>query len=79
MALRYRDLLDDTSATVGRIAEFAGLPFDGPLSERASVPLPLSRSTVSAPDRDKWRGHAEVIEALAAQYAPLAGELANLD
>ncbi|HEV2219285.1 MAG TPA: sulfotransferase [Casimicrobiaceae bacterium] len=78
LPLRYCDLLDDTTATIRRIVEFAGLPFDGPLKERASAPLPLSRSTVSAPERDKWRRHAEVIEALAAQYAPLARELASL-
>jgi hypothetical protein len=41
--------------------------------------LPLSRATVSAPDRAKWRNHAGVIEALASRYAPLEDELASLD
>jgi hypothetical protein len=77
-AVRYRDLLDDGAETVRGIAEFAGLPFDGPLRERASAPLPLSRTTVSPPDRDKWRRHAEAIEALADRYAPLERELAQL-
>ena len=79
LALRYRDLLDDSAATVRRIAEFAGVPFEGPLRNRASAPLPLSRTTVSAPARDKWRRHAQAIEALATRYAPLESELASLD
>lgn len=79
LALRYRDLLDDSAATVRRIAEFAGVPFEGPLRDRASAPLPLSRTTVSAPARDKWRRHARAIEALAPVYAPLEHELASLD
>ena len=78
MAVRYRDLLDASAETIRRIAGFAGLPFDGSLRERASAPLPLSRTTVSAPDRDKWRRHAEAIEALADRYAPLERELAGL-
>jgi hypothetical protein len=78
LPVRYRDLLDDSAATVRRIAEFADLPFDGPLRERASAPLPLSRTTVSAPDRNKWRRQAEAIEALASRYAPLEGALASL-
>ena len=79
LALRYRDLLDDSAATVRRIAEFAGVPFEGPLRDRVSAPLPLSRTTLSAPARDKWRRHARAIEALAPVYAPLEHELARLD
>lgn len=78
LPVRYRDLLDDSAATVRRIAEFADLSFDGPLRERASAPLPLSRTTLSAPDRDKWRRHAPEIEALVALYAPLEHELGSL-
>ncbi|HSQ80228.1 MAG TPA: sulfotransferase [Casimicrobiaceae bacterium] len=78
LPLRYFDLVENTAETLRRIASFADLPFDGPLRERASVPLPLSRTTVSAPDRDKWRRHAREIEALAALYAPLEHELGSL-
>lgn len=79
LPVRYRDLLDDTAATIRKIARFAGLPFEGPLLERASAPLPLSRATVSAPDRNKWRHHAEAIEALASRYVTLERRLATLD
>jgi hypothetical protein len=79
LSVRYRDLLDDGAGTVRMIAEFAALPFDGALRDRASATLPLSRATVSAPDRDKWRRHADAIEALAARYAPLERELAALN
>lgn len=78
LSVRYRDLLDDTMTTVRRIAEFAGVPFDDGLRKRASGRLPLSRATVSAPDRDKWRRSATTIEALASRYAPLERELAEL-
>lgn len=78
LSLRYRDLLDETMTTVGRIVEFAGVPFDHGLRKRASGRLPLSRATVSAPDRDKWRRSAATIEALASRYAPLERELAEL-
>lgn len=79
LSVRYRELLDDSAGTVRMIAEFAGLPFDGPLRERASAALPLSRATVSAPDRDKWRRHREAIEALANRYTSLERELAALN
>lgn len=57
---RYDALLADPAAEVARLCDALGLAWDRPL-DRA---LPPSRFTVSAPSQDKWRRHADLIEAV---------------
>ncbi|HEX7112196.1 MAG TPA: sulfotransferase, partial [Mizugakiibacter sp.] len=57
---RYDALLADPAAEVARLCAALGLAWDRPLDGG----LPPSRFTVSAPSADKWRRHADDIEAV---------------
>jgi len=58
--VRYEDFLADPAGQSQRLCDELGLTWDRPLSDA----LPLSRYTVSKPDAEKWRRHADVIEPL---------------
>lgn len=69
----YSQLLADPQAQIGRLCDWAGLGWDRTLGKT----LPLSRSTISQPDANKWRRHADMIEPrlpdLASTEARIAG------
>lgn len=69
----YSQLLADPQAQIGRLCDWAGLSWDRTLGKT----LPLSRSTISQPDANKWRRHADMIEPrlpdLASTEARIAG------
>jgi hypothetical protein len=52
--LRYEELLDDPEGTARQMADFCGLGWTLAV-EQYLRERPLSRTTVSAPDKDKWR------------------------
>jgi hypothetical protein len=52
--------LSSPQAEIERLAKAVGLEWDQPLGST----LPLSKTTVSSPDRDKWRRIAPVIDAI---------------
>lgn len=58
IAADYARLLSDPQAEVDRLCAWAGVDWDRPLGPE----LPLSRSTMSKPDPEKWRRHAAGIE-----------------
>jgi LPS sulfotransferase NodH len=60
--VRYEDLLQDPRATVGKVFDWLGLRVDATLEQRLASALPNSRYTLTAPDAQKWRAHAEAIE-----------------
>jgi hypothetical protein len=66
-AVAYEELVGDPTHTLQRLAEFAragsGASYTG------SRPLPLSRTTLSPPNPDKWRRWETEIEALSAVFA----------
>ncbi len=69
--LRYEELLDDPAAAAGQLAEFAGLART-PALEQFLAERPLSRTTVSAPEKDKWRRkHGALIERVVPTIAPV--------
>lgn len=55
--LDYSALLADPGGSMQRAAAFAGLGTAPRFSEALKAGLPLSRYTVSAPAKDKWRRH----------------------
>ena len=68
-AVRYDALLRDPPGEVARLCAAVDFESDGAVGQD----LPLSRYTVSKPDAQKWRRHADVIEpALAAVAATIA-------
>lgn len=78
LSVSYRALVTEPGTTLRRIAEFAAIPFEGPLDNCTRQALPLSSTTLSRPQADKWRRHGAQIEALADQYSELAQTLAAL-
>jgi hypothetical protein len=68
-AVRYDALLRDPPGEIARLCAAVDFESDGAVGQD----LPLSRYTVSKPDAQKWRRHADVIEpALAAVAATIA-------
>lgn len=74
IAADYDRLLADPQAEVSRLCDWAGLAWDRPLG----ATLPLSRSTDSAPDPQKWRRHAATIEPRLAALAPAMERIAGV-
>lgn len=65
-ALDYADFLKDPTTEIQRICAALDLGWDRALSKA----LPLSRYTLTRPEPDKWRKHAELIEPLMSELAP---------
>ncbi|HET8818939.1 MAG TPA: sulfotransferase [Xanthomonadaceae bacterium] len=74
ISLDYASLLADPKAEVARLCTWAGLDWDRPLGEE----LPLSRSTMSRPDPDKWRRHADLIEPTLGGLGPVEARIARV-
>lgn len=74
----YRNLIDDTERTVTSIAAFAGVEYEGSLRARACKSLPPSKTIITAPKRDKWKRHSEVLKPLANKYTPMLEKLKQL-
>lgn len=62
--LDYAELLADPAAVVRRAAAFMGLPEAPELRHSLRQGLPLSRYTLSAPAKDKWRRHESALQAV---------------
>lgn len=54
----YDALVDDSQQEMERVAAFIGAEWDVTIDQ----PLPLSRSVLSAPDREKWKRNAADLE-----------------
>lgn len=66
-ALDYADFLKDPATEIQRICTALDLKWDRELNQA----LPLSRYTLTLPEPDKWRRHAELIEPLLPGLAPI--------
>lgn len=64
-ALDYTDFLKDPTTEIQRVCAALDLKWDRELSQA----LPLSRYTLTRPEPDKWRKHAELIEPLMPELA----------
>jgi hypothetical protein len=73
--VRYADLIQHPERTLNMICNFAGLHWDSQSAQIVSRPLPISRFTLSAPAPDKWRKHAQEIEAVFSIFAPIVKRL----
>lgn len=62
MAVGYDDVTDRTTQTIQRICHFAGLEMDEHLRRHVDGPLPYSRYTQTAPQKEKWRRNENLIQ-----------------
>lgn len=65
-SLSYKELITDPAAVLERMCRFAGVP----AGLAATVPLPLSGTSLSPPHVDKWRAHEQSIAACEPLIAP---------
>lgn len=65
-ALSYRQLVENPPAALQALGQFAGVP----LQTVAAKSLPLSRTSLTPPDRDKWRVHEREIAASRQLFEP---------
>ena len=72
----YEALTAEPPATLARLAEFAGV--ERPRIDLAPSDLPLSRTTLTPPDPDKWRRHEAELDELREVWAPVAERIAAL-
>ncbi len=70
----YDALLDDPQQEVTRLARFLDIEWDRTLSG----PLPHSRTTLTAPNREKWRRNAEELKIALPLVANVAERARNL-
>jgi len=56
--LNYDDFLAHSAKTVKQLCVFMDIPYDSGLAEHCSNPLPLSRYTLTEPQKDKWKKNA---------------------
>lgn len=71
---RYDTLVADPDAEVKRLCAFLDVEPDTTLA----APLPLSRHTLSSPDPDKWRRHAEALREVRPYFEPAANRLSAI-
>jgi hypothetical protein len=68
---RYEDVLDNPADAARQLAEFCDLAWT-PAVDKFLAERPLSRTTVSAPEKDKWRQkHGTLIERIVPRIEPL--------
>lgn len=70
----YNMLVADPQAEISRLCSFLDIDWDHPLG----ATLPHSRTTLSSPDPDKWRRHAEALAEVRPYFEPAANRLAEL-
>jgi hypothetical protein len=76
LAVSYAELLAQPRDTLERICRFAGVTADDRLRKAAQSELPLSRTTVSRPDPEKWRRREKEILAV---LPTLSGTLSRIN
>ncbi|HEX7843567.1 MAG TPA: sulfotransferase [Kofleriaceae bacterium] len=74
----YADLTSDPAGTLERICAFAGAPRDARFAEVTGAGLPMSRSVISAPRRDKWRSHEPEIERVIPDVSQVIARLVSV-
>lgn len=62
--VRYEDVLANTGDIVEQLCIFAGVPVGARLKAVLERPLRFSRTTLTAPDHDKWRKNEKAIDAV---------------
>lgn len=77
-SVTYDEAVTYPEATLERLYDFAGVPFEGNARLVAQRPIPNSRSTISPPDPDKWRSNEEAIAPFLAETAATTKRLAEL-
>jgi hypothetical protein len=67
LSIDYQDLITQPSQVIQEFADFAGLQWDEVVQNQCENGLPVSRLTLSSPQRHKWKKHRYFLNAHNAQ------------
>ena len=62
MSIDYHNLINHPGEVIRRFAGFAGLEWDDVVQHRCQNTLPVSRLTLSAPQKHKWKKHLHLLD-----------------
>ena len=72
-AIDYAGLVEDPAAVLAGVSEFAEIDLDAP-----PTPLPLSSTTLTPPDPEKWHRHEEALNGVLARTESIAARAREL-
>ena len=76
--VEYEQLIADPEAQVRKLCQFASLEIDEVLEALLRRPLPLSQTTLTPPNPEKWRRHQKQIDAVLLSLRPITARIAEL-
>ena len=72
--ISYDELTTEPQKAIERVCAFVDIAWD----RRLTAPLPLSKTTLTAPEPDKWRRNGDLIEKIAERIQPTAERARDL-
>jgi hypothetical protein len=76
--VRYADLLTDTKDQLARLCRFAGIEWTNRFENLRPYSLPLSTTTLSPPDPNKWRRHEKLIYSVLPHLEEVKARIAQI-
>lgn len=77
-SISYTKLIENTDSEIERLCSFCKIPYQGILKSMAASPLPLSSTTFSAPDPEKWKKYEAEINRVLPQVEQISRKLESL-
>ncbi len=78
VSVSYTKLLENPQKQIDRLCRFAQLPLDQSLVEILQGDLPLSKTVVTKPEKEKWRRHENELRALEEEFQSVIIRLNSL-
>lgn len=73
----YESLLNNPGQSLEELCEFAGIPYGPRIQAIAKEGFAVSRYTLTAPKKDKWKRHEREILAASRLYSEVAERLSS--
>jgi hypothetical protein len=73
----YESLLENPAETLQALCQFAGIPYGPRMQAIAEEAFPLSRYTLTKPDEEKWKRHANDIRSAAPLYSAVEKKISE--
>lgn len=72
--ISYEKLVENPATEIQRVCEFSGIRYDEQLKNITSTSLPLSSTTVTPPDPNKWQQYEQEIN----RVLPMIDDVARM-
>jgi hypothetical protein len=76
--IEYEELIADPDKQIRKLCEFAAFEVDGILDTILKHPLPLSQTTLTPPDSEKWRRHQSEIDRVTPTLEAITSQIEKL-